>query len=331
MNPQAIFANLFEPLNDYIKDVDYYNPEKPENGGLLKTINDEFTWKGKIYAAGSAKACYSYAYYYNKKKYKEAGLDDPYELWKKGEWTWDKMIADAKSINDVANNVCFLGMPEIHHWLAWQGLSYIKRDGDSFSENFGDPKVVEALHTYQDIVYGDEPISVWGVDGLDWYALIKFTDSYTQIAGQVKRSPYFGRKVENLGVVPVPTGFTPNGMYATHEAQGYSAAKGAKDPSMAACYGLFESRAVDSDVKSDLQMPAEIRNAVDDAFAKNGYCPTVGFANEEGLCLEDVTNWYLGTRDLIVNRMDVSAVLGTYRPQFQAIIASTLNQGKNFG
>ena len=329
--PQSIFRNLFEPLNEYIVDVDYYDSAKPQNGGLSKTINDVFTWKGKIYAAGSAKAVYSYAFYYNKKKYKEAGLEDPYELWKDGKWTWEKMLEQGREVNDVANNVCFLNMPEIHHWLALQGLTYIKRDGDSYSENLGDAKVIDALHTYQDILYGDEPFSVWGAPDLSWYSYITFTDAYTQLAGFAKRSAYFNRKVANLGVVPVPSGFTPDGMYATHEAQGYSAARGAKEPSLAACYGLWESRVRDTDVGSEFQMPSEIRNAIDDAFAANGYCPQSGFADSSGELVENIVNWYMGRDKLVIAREDVTAVLNEYRPLLDGIIKSTLNSAKNFG
>ncbi len=29
--------------------------------------------------------------YYNKKLFAEASLDDPYELWRRGQWTWDRL------------------------------------------------------------------------------------------------------------------------------------------------------------------------------------------------------------------------------------------------
>ena len=328
--PQTIFANLYEPLGDYIKDVDYFDSAKPENGGISKTLNETFTWNGKLYAAGSAQAVYSYAFYYNKKKYEEAGLEDPYTLWKNGKWTWDKMMEQGRQVTDVANSVTFLNQIELHPWLAIHGLDYIKKTGENtFVENLGDSEVVKAINEYADLVYGDEPIMVWNAKSLSWYANITYTDAYTQIASQVRTSSAFGRKVANLGVVPVPTSQMPGGKYPTHCAQGYSSAKGAKDPSIAPCYALFESRVRDADVGSDLQLPAEIRNAINDAFAKNGFCPTTGFADTEGNYAEVTVNQKVGIAILEKNE-DVASTISTQRPVISAIINSALNGAKNF-
>ena len=328
--PQTIFKNLYEPLDSYIKDVDYFNAEKPENGGISKTLNESFTWNGKLYAAGSAKAVYSYAFYYNKKKFADAGLEDPYTLWKEGKWTWDKMMEQGKEVTDVANAVGYLETPQLHPWLALHGLNYIKKTGDStFVENLNDKDVMAAINSYRDLVLGDEPICVMGGKQLSWYAYITYTDAYTQIASQVRASSAFGRKVANLGVVPVPTGKIAGGKYATHAAQGYSSAKGAKNPELAPCYALFESRVKDSDVGSDLQMPAEIRNAIDDAFAKNGFCPITGFADTEGNYVNDLLNRNVGFA-IVENGADVASTVSTQRSVIAGIINKTLNDGKSF-
>jgi multiple sugar transport system substrate-binding protein len=36
--------------------------------------------------------------YYNKTLFKQAGLEDPYELWKRGEWTWERYRQTAKAL-----------------------------------------------------------------------------------------------------------------------------------------------------------------------------------------------------------------------------------------
>ena len=328
--PQTIFANLYEPLGDYIKDVDYFDSAKPENGGISKTLNETFTWNGKLYAAGSAKAVYSYAFYYNKKKYKEDGLEDPYELWKKGEWTWEKMMEQGRQVTNVAENITFLNQIELHPWLALHGLSYIKKTGENtFAENLGDKDVVAAINSYKDLQFADEPIMVWNAKQLSWYANITYTDAYTQIATQVRTSTAFGRKASNLGVVPVPTNQIAGNKYPTHVAQGYSVARGAKDPSIAPCYALFESRISDKDVGSDIQMPAEIRNAIDDAFANNGFCPVSGFADSEGRYAEETVNRQIGI-EIIANGADVASTLTAQRPVITAIITAALSGAQNF-
>ena len=328
--PQSIFKNLYEPLGSYIKDVDYFDSANPQNGGISKTLNESFTWNGKLYAAGSAKAVYSYAFYYNKKKFADAGLEDPYTLWKEGKWTWDKLMEQGKQVTDVANTVGYLETPELHTWLTLNGLNYIKKTGENaFSENLGDKAVIASINEYRDLVLGDEPICVMGGKQLSWYAYITYTDAYTQIANQVRTSSAFGRKIDNLGIVPVPTGRIEGGKYATHCAQGYSAAKGAKDPTVAACYALFESRVRDSDVGSAIQMPAEIRNAIDDAFAKNGFCPVLGFMDTEGTYASSVINRGVGYA-IVSDGADVASTINTQRPILSSIITSTLNAGKSF-
>ena len=321
--PQTIFANLYEPLNDYVKDVDYFNAEKPENGGISKEINESFSWNGKFYATGSAKACYSYAFYYNKKRFADDGLEDPYELWKKGEWTWDKVLEQGKQITDISNGVGYLSTPELNIWLALNGLNYIKKSGENvFSDNLGDKDVVAAINAYRDLALGTDPICIVGAKQLSWYANITYTDAYTQLATQVKMNSNFSRNVANLGVVPVPTGLNKSGKYSTHTAQGYSAIKGSPEPSLAPCYALFESRVIDSDVGSEFQMPSEIRNAIDNAFATNGFCPIVGF-NVTGL------NAQIGW-PIIKGQSDVTATINDNRSLINTAINATLAEAKNF-
>ncbi|RYG37593.1 sugar ABC transporter substrate-binding protein [bacterium] len=41
--------------------------------------------------------------YYNKTMFRLAGLEDPYELWRKGEWTWERFRASAKALSTQEN------------------------------------------------------------------------------------------------------------------------------------------------------------------------------------------------------------------------------------
>ncbi|RYG29596.1 extracellular solute-binding protein, partial [bacterium] len=41
--------------------------------------------------------------YYNRDLFRKAGLEDPYELYKKGEWTWDRFRASAKAMTRFQN------------------------------------------------------------------------------------------------------------------------------------------------------------------------------------------------------------------------------------
>ena len=111
--PSLILADVFEPIDGTYEDIDLYDSSKPENGGLSKEIIDAFEWEGKHYTVGSSKSVYCYNYYYNKKLFSEAGLEDPWELSQKGEWTWDKLMEMGRSITDVSNDTQFFALPGI--------------------------------------------------------------------------------------------------------------------------------------------------------------------------------------------------------------------------
>ena len=327
--PQTIFADLYEPLEGYIEELDYFNPDKPANGGLSKTVNEAFTWDGKLYAAGSAKAVYSYVYYYNKKAFSDAGLEDPYKLWKSGKWTWNKVKEMSAQITDLANNVGFLMAPDLFPWLNLNAVSPVKGSGRNITENLGDTEVMKAFNSYAELFFGDSPMSLTSYAPLESgksYSCIAVSDAFTVYAKAAKNSAAFDKKAENLGAVPIPEGLTPNGLYPTHAAQGYSSAKGAKDPKIAAAYALFESRSEDSDIGSALQLPAEVRNYVDNAFSTKGFLSSnSGYQDSEGTRIDNILN---KISIEIKNGADVASTVAAQRNTVTRIINDCLSRAK---
>ena len=80
--PNIAVQDLVEPLENYYGDIDLYNNDKPDNGGLNKEFNDFYTYNGHSYVVGSSKSVYHLMYIYNKKLYNDNGLEDPWELYK---------------------------------------------------------------------------------------------------------------------------------------------------------------------------------------------------------------------------------------------------------
>ena len=110
--------------------------------------------------------------------------------------------------------------------------------------------------------------------------------------------------------------------YPGHAPQGYSATKGA-DPSVAACYALFESRY--TDVKgSGYQLPVEVRNEIDKLFAMNGYLPYVGFKNSSGYGYSNIVNEKIAHE--IAGGADVNATINNYRNEVNRLIEETLDK-----
>ena len=285
--PQSIFSDIYEELSGYIEENDYFNAEKPDNGGISKVVNDSFSWKNKLYACGSAKSIYIYLVAYNKLMFQKAGLEDPYQLWKDGKWTWDKLVSMGQQVTDIANDTGFLNYTDLSIWYSVCGLSGITKRGDSYVENLGSQEIITSTQTYANLMFGDNPIIAAKPGGGAMgsgraYIGFSTTDAYAVNAEAASKSSAYGRDATNYAVVPIPTGLTKNNMYPGHAAQGYSAAKGAKEPSLPCAYALFESRTEDSDVGSTHQVPAEIRNYVEKQFAINGFVGASGLQNSEG-------------------------------------------------
>mgnify|MGYP001649673037 CR=1 FL=1 len=77
--PRFQAMELLQPIDDYM-DVDKIN---------YKETADSLMWNGKHYAA-RVEQIQPYVIWYNKKIFQKNGLTEPYELWKKGEWNFDK-------------------------------------------------------------------------------------------------------------------------------------------------------------------------------------------------------------------------------------------------
>lgn len=63
-----------------------------------ETIKNMYTYNGKCYAVNTVKTPFSSPsfLFYNTATMQARGYEDPFELWKKGEWTWEKFEAMCK-------------------------------------------------------------------------------------------------------------------------------------------------------------------------------------------------------------------------------------------
>lgn len=331
--PQSIFLDIYEPLEKYISEADMFDSKNPDNGGLSKTVSDAFAWNGSYYALGSAKSVYTYVIYYNKKLFNEAGLEDPWKLYKDGKWTWDKFMEIAKSTTDPSNEKYgFHGIGNIYTWLSLNATSAVEVKDGKINEKMTDNTFLSAVNQYYDLYFGSEPITAVGLEGDPFtsgsiYMCMDYSDVYTMKAKYAKNSSAFGRSADNLGVVPVPISpLNTDKKYPAHAPQGYACAKGASDPSVAACYALFESRYLDEEVEGSYQMPVEVRKEIDKLFAVNGFLPFNGLQDSSGNTYEDIINRKIG--DTIRGGADVTSTINNYRPIMQRLITDTLAQEK---
>lgn len=89
--PYSFTRGLYEPLDDLVPlDHPVFDPAR-------KYI-DALRINGKAYWAVTLARCGSPDFFYNKTLIEEAGLEDPWELVKRNEWTWDKFYEYCKEL-----------------------------------------------------------------------------------------------------------------------------------------------------------------------------------------------------------------------------------------
>lgn len=82
--------------------------------------------------------------FYNTKTMEEYEFDDPYELWKKGEWTWDKLVEICGEW--VKSNPEFEGMAMLPYGdlpAMSAGIDWCKYDGKKYSVDLTDANMLE--------------------------------------------------------------------------------------------------------------------------------------------------------------------------------------------
>lgn len=277
-----------------------------------------------------------YLIYYNKTMLEQAGAEDPYELYKAGEWDWDAMGRIAKQVTkDLDGDGAFdqWGMAKIFNWLAHP---FLRSNGALYTTGEENGKVVFSLG-------GEAAESAlmqlyeWNmVDKLfdpGWDALASFTSNtvgfmvyplwnYETIADQ---SGF------EIGIVPMPRGTHVDRCVTSVHAIGgvVLPANSAKPEAMMALYEfLFRD---DEDTRADaFDRDLSVYRSREDA--EIALEVTENWQGETAaLYVEDLTvaDLYLTTRqvvdDIIFGRLSFSESVNTYRPVIQGILDDLFN------
>lgn len=90
--PALVAKDYYYPLDDLIKNDPTYKLSDYFSGAM-----EEGIYKDKQY--GLSVLFGSPIIYYNKDLLAKAGLEEPYNLWKRGEWTWDAYLRYARAMS----------------------------------------------------------------------------------------------------------------------------------------------------------------------------------------------------------------------------------------
>ncbi len=214
--PEAGVKGLYEPLNAYIAKEDLYNAKT--GIGIDLDVSSEFKLGDAYYAvSGHSNNTGSMltVWYYNKLLFEEAGLEDPYDVWKRGDWTWDYFINLAKTVYNKETGECLTSQTDfnVSHWLLSNGWEMAVEKNGKVKENTSDKKLTTALKVLQEQLLpyigsnkmsSDTPTDFY--NGTQYMYCWGWTSGTFYMYDSICNSSAFGKDFKNLGLVPWPTG-----------------------------------------------------------------------------------------------------------------------------
>lgn len=144
-------SKVIAPLDEYLKDNNMDD--------VLDSIKQQGTYNGKFYAFGYSES--NVGVYYNKKMFKEAGIDEASLPTLKKPWTWDEFKAISQKLKDHFKEAAIdfrlnsndEMLPYAYMPLIWSnGGTVVNKNGTKAEGYFNAKESVEAVQFIQDLV-----------------------------------------------------------------------------------------------------------------------------------------------------------------------------------
>ena len=325
--PSIVIANACENLSSAIDTL------KPKN--TLENATSKFNWKvnGKMgtYGICNSKSLNPYVCYYNKVMFEDAGLEDPLELYNKGQWTWDKILAMGRQVADTdTSGAYFIGKQFNPTCFMGESACYIDEQGRPVN-NLRSPVVKQAFEILQKTFTGNKPIGMPGgtttEDYISYfpkgmcYMVFEETSKYADLAPAAKKSLAMGKSEDNLGIVPFPENSKhkyPTGWYTA-----FGAGTGA-DPRLPDLWADFQAT-YESPVKSSADLKGDKLTLVNNLLKKDMLPNRHGAYQGSG----EVTSLslYDKVRGQICTGTEITKAINDIVPQIDACMEATVGKG----
>ena len=149
--PQPITRGLMQPIKN--TGWDYTN--KTDDIYALGLM-DQFSYKGEHYGValkGSNMSTFE-VMFFNKDMLKANGVkEDPYQLWKKGQWNWDTCLSIAKACTDAKKEQYGLTNISQFFWMLSAGQDFVLSDIDGLKNNIKSSKLLDAWNHAWDMIF----------------------------------------------------------------------------------------------------------------------------------------------------------------------------------
>ena len=160
--PQPITRNLLQPIKN--TGWDYTNKE--DNIYALSMM-EQFSYKGEMYGValkGSNHSTFE-VLFFNKDILDAKGVkDDPYELWKKGQWNWDTCLSIAQACTDAKKEEYGMTMIYFNYWMLSAGEDFVLSDMNGLRNNIKSSRLLAAWNHAWDMIFTHKVIPQMFVD-----------------------------------------------------------------------------------------------------------------------------------------------------------------------
>ncbi len=261
--PKGAIKSMFVPVDDYI-DFD------SELWIDVKDDNDMFLWNGKHYVICTDLSGANTAVFYNRKTIDEYGLEDPAELFAKGEWTWDTFKKLLDDFVDPENGLYGIDGYWTEAALSMTtGVPYVGLENGKLVNNLKNP-AVERVQNFMTELHDDG--CVLNKELFDWNEKPNFIGEGKELfypcglwaaykpAEEWKKT--FG---EDMFFVPMPKDPKADKYYIPATVEGFMMVSGCKNP---------EGVAKFADCKRAVMLNESLRNIGEDMMIKTyGWTP----------------------------------------------------------
>ena len=334
--PTSVINRLLQPLDDAIADADKYDASNPGKGGIDMHKTDFYIWNNKHYGVAGQNDINVPLCYYNKQKFKDAGLEDPYELYKNGAWTWDKFIEMGRKVTNASKKIYFTDASIKGNLVSSFGGSFVKYNSPTdVKENTSDPKIFNALKLLQEMSMGQNKIMNTGAGSSTDASEFLAGNTYLYISEDIRYSATIspavidkgrlGGNVNNVGICPIPLG-GGNTSYPGNFVQGVGSMRGSSDIRYAVAFAYFRANWKDT-VNDKYQLPEYAKNLVNELTANpNISINHLGYDTNDGTGNSSVVQRCHFITQAVMNGDDITKTLNKYKGSIQNAIDVTLKK-----
>ena len=334
--PTSVINRLLQPLDGAIAEEDKYNASNPNKGGIDMNKTDFYLWNNRHYGVAGQNDINVPLCYYNKQKFKDAGLEDPYELYKKGAWTWDKFIEMGRRVTNASKKIYFTDAAIKGNLVPSFGGSFVKYNSPTdVKENTSDPKIFNALKLLQEMSVGQNKIINTGAGNSSDASEFLAGNTYLYVSEDIRYSATIspaiidkgrlGGNVDNVGICPIPLG-GGNTSYPGNFVQGVGSMRGSSDIRYAVAFAYFRANWKDT-VNDKYQLPEYARNLVNELTANpNISINHLGYDTNDGTGNSSVVQRCHFITQAVMNGDDITKTLNKYKGSIQDAIDVTLKK-----